>query len=113
MLPGDHAQLSVTLAPRISQLSVVVCAACESRKGHGLTRSEPNSSKVAPRESVVDLPRELDNMLPFLTYGVSVIPSGAALPFEVENYDPIRRAWHRAVAKLAAARTRRFVTALP
>ena len=37
---------------------------------------------------VIDLARELDNVLPFLTYGVSVIPSGAALPFEVENTIP-------------------------
>ena len=36
----------------------------------------------------MDLARELDNVLPFLTYGVSVIPSGAALPFEVENTIP-------------------------
>ena len=37
---------------------------------------------------VMDLARELDNVLPFLTYGVSVIPSGAALPFEVEDTIP-------------------------
>ena len=62
-------------------------AAWESRKGHGLMRIEAQVQGRTTRV-VMDLARELDNRLDFLTYGVSVIPSGAALPFEVEDTIP-------------------------
>ena len=62
-------------------------AAWESRKGHGLMRIEAQVQGRTTR-IVMDLARELDNVLPWLTYGKNVLPSGAALPFEVETTIP-------------------------
>ena len=69
------------------RLISLASAAWESRTGHGLMRIEVQVEGRTTRV-VMDIARELDNVLPWLTYGKNVLPSGAALPFEVETTIP-------------------------